>query len=76
MGPDGEDGVNPGRLPGQGCKADNRAATLTREGWAVVIPIPGGSTEGGRHREDQDVDPSEAEYGRAIYYDVIDSGPV
>ena len=76
MGPDKEDGVSPGRLPGQGCKAANRAETLTREGWAVVLPIPGGIPEGGGHSEDQDVNPSETEYGRAIYCNTTDSGPV
>ena len=76
MGSDKENGVSPGRLPGQGCKAANRAETSTREGWTVVLPIPGGSTEGGGRREDQDVDPPETEYGRAIYCDATDSGPV
>ena len=76
MGSDEENGISPGRLPGQGCKAANRSATSTREVWAVVIPIPGGSTGGGGRREDQDVDPSEAEYGRALYCDATDSGPV
>ena len=42
----------------------------------MVLPIPGGSTEGGRRREDQDVDPSEAEYSRAIYCDATNYGPV
>ena len=63
VGPDAEDGVSPGRLLGQVCKAHNREATSPREGWAVVLPSPGGSNEGGGRRADQDVDPSEAEYG-------------
>ena len=71
-----ENKISPGRLPGQGCKAANRAATSTMEGWAVVLPSPGGSTDGGGRREDQDVDPSEAEYCRAIYCNATDSGPV
>ena len=56
MGSDKENGVSPGHLPGQGFKADNRAETSTREGWAVVLPILGGSNEGGGSRSDQDVD--------------------
>ena len=76
VGPDAEDGVSLGRLPGQGCKAPNREATSPREGWAVVLPISGGSNEGGGRRADQDVDPSEAEYGRAIYCDATNSGPM
>ena len=47
MGLDKEDGVSPGRLPGQGCKAANREASSPWEGWAVVLPVPGGSNEGG-----------------------------
>ena len=74
MCPDAEYGVSPGRLPGQGCKVPNRESALPWEGWAVVLPIPGGSNEGGGGRADQDVDPSEAEYGRAIYCDATDSG--
>ena len=57
MGSDEENGISPGSLPGQGYKAVNRASTSTREGWEVVLPIPGGSTEGGGRSEDQDVDP-------------------
>ena len=76
MGSNEKNGVSPGSLPGQGCKAANRLVTLKREGWEVVLPIPGGSTEGGGRREDQDIDPLEAEYGRAIYCDANDYGPV
>ena len=46
---------------GQDCKASDREATLPREGWEVVLPSPGRSTEGGGRSADQDVDPSEAE---------------
>ena len=53
-----------------------REATSPREGWAMVLPRPGGSNEGGRGRSDQDVDPSEAEYGSAIYCNATDSGPM
>ena len=44
--------------------------------WAVVLPVPGGSNEGGGGREGQDVDPLEAEHGRSIYCDATDSGPM
>ena len=52
MGPDEEDGVIPGCFLGQVCKASNGEATYPREGWVVVLPSPGGSTEGvGRRAE-------------------------
>ena len=49
---------------------------MTREGWAVVLPILGKSTKTGGRREDQDVDPSETEYSRTIYCNATDYGPV
>ena len=76
MGPDAEDGVSPGRLPGQGCKAPNREATSPWEGLAVVLPITGGSNEGGGGHADQDVDPLEEEYSRTIYCNATNSGPM
>ena len=76
VGPHKEDGVSPGRLPGQGCKAFNRETASPGEGWMVVIPVPGGGDEGGGDRADSNVDPSEAEHGRAIYCDAADSGPM
>ena len=42
----------------------------------MVIPVPGGGDEGGGDRADLEVDPSEAEHGRAIYCDKADSGPM
>ena len=76
VGPEAEYGVRPGHFPGQGFKAPNREATLPWEVWAVVLPITDGSNEGGGVHADQDVDPSEAEYGRAIYCDATDYGPM
>ena len=60
MGTHKEDGVIPGRLPGQGFKAVNRETVSTEEGWEMVLPVPGGGDEGVRDRADLDVDPSEA----------------
>ena len=76
MGPDKEDVVSPGRLPGQGCKAFNRETASPWEGWAVVLLVPGRGDEGGGGCEDPDVDPSEAKHGRAIYCDAAYSGPM
>ena len=42
----------------------------------MVLPITGGSDEGGGDRSDSDLNPPGAEYGRAIYCDAADSGPV
>ena len=63
-------------LPGQGCKVANREAASPWEVWAVVLPVPGGSNEGGGGRADPDVDPSEEEHGRAIYCDAANSVPM
>ena len=42
----------------------------------MVLPDPDGSDEGGGDRADSDIDPPEAEHGRAFYCDASDSGPV
>ena len=54
-------------------------ASATQEGRErsyMVLHFIGGSNEGGRDCPDTDVNPPEAEYGRAIYCDAADSGPV
>ena len=56
VGPDKEDGVDPGRLSGQGSKNVNGETASTLEGWAVVLPVPGRGNEGGRDRADSDID--------------------
>ena len=73
---DAEDGICPGRLPGQGSKAADRKAAPPGEGWKMVLPIPGRGLEGGGCLEGQDVNPPEAEHGRAIYWDETDYGPL
>ena len=57
VGLDAEDGVSPGRLPGQGCKVADREAVTPGEGWKMVLPIHGRGFERGGCREGQDVDP-------------------
>ena len=42
----------------------------------MVLPLPGEGDEGGGDRADSDINPPEAEHGRAIYCDAADSGPV
>ena len=54
----------------------NRETASPGERWAMVLTVPGGVDEGGVDRADLDVDPLEAEHGRAIYCDAADSGPM
>ena len=42
----------------------------------MVVPIIGGSNGGSRLRGDQDIRHEEAEYGRAVYCNATDSGPL
>ena len=76
MGSDEKYGVGPGRLSGQGSNKANRETASPREEWGVVLPVTGGGDEGGGDRVDSDIDPPEAEHGRAIYCNAADSGPV
>ena len=74
MGTHQEDGVCPGRLPGQGTTAVGRTTAPPWEGRKVGLPPPGGGAQGGRSREGQDIGPPETEYGRAIHCDATNSG--
>ena len=40
----------------------------------LVLPIPGRGDVGGGDHADSDIDPSEAEYGRAMYCDAANCG--
>ena len=68
------DGICPGRLPGQGSTSFDRTTVPPGEGRKVVLPLPGGGSKGDGGREGQDIGPPETEYGRAIYCDTTDSG--
>ena len=63
-------------MSGQGSAEAHGETSLTWEIWEVVLPITGGSNEGGGDRSDSDLNPLEAEYGCAIYCDAANSGPV
>ena len=76
MGTDGEDRKGHGQFSVQGRAEDHGGAAAAREGRDLVLPFVGGSNEGGEDILDTDVNPPEAEYGRAIYCDAADSGPV
>ena len=71
-----EDGVIPGRLSGQVCKKLNRETASPWEGWEVVLTVAGWGDEGGGDCADSDINPLEAEHGRAIYCDAANYGPV
>ena len=74
MGTHQEDGVCPGRLPGQDSTAFDRTNATPWEGRKVGLPPPGGGHQGGGGRESQDIGPLEKEYGRAIHCNSTDSG--
>ena len=76
MGSDSKDGEVPGQFSVQVRAEDHGEADAAREGQYLVLPFVGGSNEGDRDSSDTDVNPPEAEYGRAIYCDADDSGPV
>ena len=76
MDTDSEDGKGPGQFSVQGRMEDHGEAVAEREGQDLVLTFFGGSNEGGRDRLDTDVNPPEEEYGRAIYCNGANSGPV
>ena len=76
MGTDSGDGEGPGQFSVQGRAEDHGEAAAAKEVRELVLPFVGGSNEGYRDGSDTDVNPPEAEYGRAIYCDAADSGPV
>ena len=76
MGTDSEDGKGPGQFSVQGRAEDHGEAAVAQERRDLLLPFFGGSDEGSRDRSDTDVNTPEAEYGRTIYCDAADSGPV
>ena len=76
MGFDEKYGVGPGHLSGRGRKNINGETASPQEGWAVVLPVPGGGDEEGGNHADSEINPPEAEHRRAIYCNAVDSGPV
>ena len=66
----------PGQFSVQVCAEAHGEAAAARERRGLVLTFFGGSDEGGRDCLDSDVNPPEAEYGRVIYCDAADSGPV
>ena len=73
---DGKNRKGPGNLSGQGRAEAHRETAVTQDIRDLVLTITDGRYEGGRDRLNSDLNPLEAEYGRAIYCDAADSGPV
>ena len=76
MGTHPRDGAGPGYIPAQGCATDHREATKETWGQELGVPAIGRGNRGSGIREDQKVCHEEAEYGRAVYCDATNSGPL
>ena len=66
----------PGQFSVQGCAEYHGEAAAEREGWELVLPFVGRSDEGDKDGSDTDINPPEEEYGRAVYCDADNSGPM
>ena len=60
----------------QGFEEDHWEATTWKERRELGIPTAGRGTEGSGNGGDTDIHDTEAEYGRAIYCNATDSGPM
>ena len=72
VGADGEDGEGPGQFSVQCHKEYHREAAAAREGRELVLPFVGSRNEVYRNGSDMDINPPEAEYGRAIHCGTAD----
>ena len=71
-----EDGEGPGQFSFQGREDDHWKETSEKEIRELGIPTAGGGKEGSGNGGDTDIHNTEAEYGRAIYCDATDYGPM
>ena len=76
VGVNGAYGEGPGQFTVQGGKEDHGEEAATKEGREMVLLAIGESNEGDGDVGDKDINYPEAEYGRKIYYDAADSGPM
>ena len=76
LGPNSKDGEGSGQFLVQGREEDHWEATAAKERRELGIPTAGGGNEGSGNGGDMDIHNMEAEYGRAIYCDATDSGPM
>ena len=76
MGLNAADGEGPGNFSVQGREEYHGETTAAKEERELGITTASGGTEGGRYGGDTDINYPEAEYGRAIYCEAADSGPM
>ena len=69
-------GTGPGGVPRPGGVATDEADTTAEVGWEMGLNLVGGGKRGGRDRANGNLYSEKAEYGRAVYCDADDSGPV
>ena len=75
-GPDPTDGADPDKLPAQVCATSHQEAAKVAGGGELEIFSTGDSNGGIGIRIYRGLSHEEAEYGRAIYCDATDSGPL
>ena len=76
MGPNPEDGEGPGHFSVQGREEDHWEETVAKKIRELGIPTAGGDKERSGNGGDTEIHHTEAEYGRAIYYDAANSVPI
>ena len=76
MVPDPLDGAGPNQIPAHGHATDHQEAAEMEGVWEMVISSAGGSDGGGGLQGYRGLHHEEVEYGRAIYCDANDSGPL
>ena len=75
-GTDPQDGAGPEYFSTQGRVTAHQEASEETEGWELVIPLIGGVNVGSRLWGDWYICYKEVEYGRTVYCDATDSGPL
>ena len=76
VGPDPPHVTGPVQFSEQGHMEDHRETSEEGGVGGMGIPTVGNSYGGGGIRGDRGLHPKKAEYGRAIYYEAKDSGPL
>ena len=69
-------GTVPGGFTRPGGAATTREASTEEAGWDMGVHLGGGGKIGGGVLDDGDLHLAKAEYGRTVYCDTTDSGPV
>ena len=71
-----ENGEGTERIHTWGGETANWKTTAERVGWEVVLPLTGGSYEGGGTHQCSNVHKQKAEHSRAVYCYTTASGPL